>query len=219
MKPQAGWDRLGATRARDDGKCFWGRAGDATLKFEEPLLHGDSLDTPGCDGALRNKNMYALDPDSANGFSIVAAIVIVISFVAMQALGWANFSNSVRLLLVSAAISTLVWWLFARKMTAKTANGSRTYVGVLGFQEFMNRVDADRLKTMPPDTFEKFLPYAMALGVEHHWAQAFAGIVKDPPSWYVASAPVHRIQSDFLFQFHEQHGYKHAAGLRFRPAG
>jgi uncharacterized membrane protein len=38
---------------------------------------------------------------------------------------------------------------------------------------------------MPSNTFEKFLPYAMALGVEHHWAQAFAGIVKDPPSWYV----------------------------------
>jgi uncharacterized membrane protein len=56
----------------------------------------------------------------------------------------------------------------------------------LGFQEFMNRVDADRLKIMPPSTFEKVLPYAMALGVEHHWAQAFAGIVKDPPSWYVA---------------------------------
>jgi uncharacterized membrane protein len=53
----------------------------------------------------------------------------------------------------------------------------------------MNRVDADRLKKMPPDTFEKFLPYAMALGVEHHWAQAFAGIVKDPPSWYAGSGP------------------------------
>jgi uncharacterized membrane protein len=26
----------------------------------------------------------------------------------------------------------------------------------------------------------------MALGVEHHWAQAFDGIVKDPPSWYVS---------------------------------
>jgi len=26
---------------------------------------------------------------------------------------------------------------------------------------------------------------AMALGVENRWAQAFAGIVKDPPSWYV----------------------------------
>jgi uncharacterized membrane protein len=49
----------------------------------------------------------------------------------------------------------------------------------------MNRVDRDRIQRMPPDTFEKFLPYAMALGVEHHWAQAFAGIVKDPPRWYV----------------------------------
>ena len=49
----------------------------------------------------------------------------------------------------------------------------------------MNRVDGERLKKMPPTTFEKFLPYAMALGVEHHWAQAFVGIVKDPPSWYV----------------------------------
>jgi uncharacterized membrane protein len=49
----------------------------------------------------------------------------------------------------------------------------------------MNRVDGERLKIMPPTTFEKFLPYAMALGVEHHWAQAFSGIVKDPPQWYV----------------------------------
>jgi len=50
----------------------------------------------------------------------------------------------------------------------------------------MNRVDKDRIQRMPPDTFEKFLPYAMALGVENHWAQAFDGIVKDPPSWYVS---------------------------------
>jgi len=62
-------------------------------------------------------------------------------------------------------------------------------VAILGFQEFMNRVDADRIKRMPPDTFEKYLAYAMALGVEQHWAQAFAGIVKDPPNWYVGSTP------------------------------
>jgi uncharacterized membrane protein len=29
----------------------------------------------------------------------------------------------------------------------------------------------------------------MALGVEQHWAQAFAGIVKDPPNWYVGPTP------------------------------
>jgi len=135
--------------------------------------------------ALKNKGIYLLDPDSANGYSVVAAIAIVAVFGILQYLGWANFFNSALLLVVCVPLSALIFWLFARVMSAKTMKGARTQVAVLGFQEFMNRVDADRLKVMPPTTFEKFLPYAMALGVEHHWAQAFAGIVKDPPQWYV----------------------------------
>jgi hypothetical protein len=137
---------------------------------------------------LKSKGIYTLDPESANGFSIAAAIGIVMVFAVVQFMGWADFLSSVPILVVSLLISAVIWWLFARVMTAKTLKGARTHIAVLGFQEFMNRVDGDRLKTMSSDTFEKFLPYAMALGVEHHWAQAFAGIVKNPPSWYVAPA-------------------------------
>jgi hypothetical protein len=138
--------------------------------------------------ALKQKGIYTLDPESANGYSIGAAFCILVSFAVFQFLGWADFLTSAPMIVGCVLISALIWWLFARFMTAKTLKGARTHIAVLGFQEFMNRVDADRLKTMPPDTFEKFLPYAMALGVEHHWAQAFAGIVKDPPSWYAAPA-------------------------------
>jgi Predicted membrane protein (DUF2207) len=133
---------------------------------------------------LKNKGLYLLDPDSANGYSVVAAIGILIPFAILQFIGWANFFNSIPLLIACIVISVVIWFLFARQMTAKTVKGARTRIAVLGFQEFMNRVDAERLKRMPPTTFEKYLPYAMALGVEHHWAQAFAGIVKDPPQWY-----------------------------------
>ena len=136
--------------------------------------------------ALKNKGVYTLDPESANGYSIAAAVVIALIVVGVQVLGWMNVFNSVPLLIVSFLVSALIWWLFARQMTAKTVTGARLHIAVLGFQEFMNRVDKDRIQRMPPDTFEKFLPYAMALGVEHHWAQAFDGIVKDPPSWYVS---------------------------------
>ena len=145
-----------------------------------PIIRQDIM------AALKNKGIYLLDPESANGYSIVAAIGILIPFGIFQYMGWANFLSSVPLLVVSVLVSAVIWWLFARVMTAKTVKGGRVHVAVLGFQEFMNRVDGERLKLMPPTTFEKFLPYAMALGVEHHWAQAFAGIVKDPPSWYVA---------------------------------
>ena len=136
--------------------------------------------------SLKSKGIYALDPESANGYSLVAGVVIAILVVGVQVMGWMNLLYSVPLVIGSVLVSAVIWWLFARKMTAKTVSGARTQVAVLGFQEFMNRVDADRIKRMPPDTFEKFLPYAMALGVEHHWAQAFDGIIKDPPSWYVS---------------------------------
>jgi hypothetical protein len=145
-----------------------------------PIIREDIM------SALKRKGIYLLDPESANGYSIGAAIAILIPFAIFQYMGWANFFNSTPLLIVCIPLSLVIWWLLARVMTAKTVKGARTRVAVLGFQEFMNRVDAERLKIMPPTTFEKFLPYAMALGVEHHWAQAFAGIVKDPPQWYVS---------------------------------
>ena len=135
--------------------------------------------------ALKLKGIYLLDPQSANGYGVVAAILILAPFGIMQYLGWANFFNSAILLIVSVGTSAIIWWLFARVMTAKTVKGAQVRIQVLGFQEFMNRVDAERLKVMPPTTFEKFLPYAMALGVEHHWAQDFAGLIQTPPQWYV----------------------------------
>jgi uncharacterized membrane protein YgcG len=136
--------------------------------------------------SLKSKGMYSLDPESANGYSVVAAVVIALAVFGLHYLDWINLFNSIPLFIGSAAVSAIIFWLFARQMTAKTVRGARTQVAILGFQDFMNRVDADRIKRMPPDTFEKFLPYAMALGVEHHWAQAFAGIIKDPPTWYVS---------------------------------
>ena len=144
-----------------------------------PMIRQDIM------AALKTKGIYLLDPESANGYSVGVAVAILVPFGIFQFLGWANFFTSAPLLIVCIPLSAVIWWLFARVMTAKTVKGARTRVAVLGFQEFMNRVDADRLKVMPPTTFEKFLPYAMALGVEHHWAQAFSGIVKDPPQWYV----------------------------------
>jgi uncharacterized membrane protein YgcG len=148
-----------------------------------PIVREDIMST------LKRKGMYMLDPDSANGYSIAAAITIAVVVAGVQVLGWANLFNSVLLAIISILISAVIWWLFARQMTAKTLLGARTRIAVLGFEEFLNRVDADRIKRLPPDTFEKFLPYAMAFGVEHHWAQAFAGIVKDPPSWYAGPGP------------------------------
>jgi uncharacterized membrane protein len=138
-------------------------------------------------GALKSKGMYTLDPTSASGYQGLGLILVLLPYFALQVFGFADFLSSVPLAIGSGLIGAAIIVLFGRQLTATSMKGARTQVQIKGFQEFMNRVDADRLKRMPPDTFEKFLPYAMALGVEHRWAKAFEGIIQNPPSWYQGS--------------------------------
>ena len=138
---------------------------------------------------LKRKGMYSVDPDSAHAYVLVGVLFTAIPFVIAQLLGWADILSSPGLLILAALISLIIVFIFARIMTAKSLKGVRTKVHILGLQEFINRVDADRLRRMPPDTFEKILPFAMALGIENRWAKAFQGIVQNPPTWYVGPTP------------------------------
>jgi len=56
----------------------------------------------------------------------------------------------------------------------------------LGFKEFLYRVERYRLQDLTPETFEKYLPYAMVFGIEKKWAKRFEGIIIQTPSWYTS---------------------------------
>ena len=86
-----------------------------------PLIRTDIM------SALKQKGVYALDPESANGYSAGAAVCILIPFAVLQFLGWVNFFSSVPMVVVSVLIAAVIWWLFARVMTAKTLKG-RAYL-------------------------------------------------------------------------------------------
>jgi uncharacterized membrane protein len=75
-------------------------------------------------------------------------------------------------------------------MPARTQEGARAHAWLRGFEEFLSRVEKDRLQRMieSPEAFERFLPFAMAFGVERNWARAFEGIARQPPQWYHSSA-------------------------------
>ena len=58
----------------------------------------------------------------------------------------------------------------------------------LGFEDFLSHVEADHLARTPqsPANFDKYLPFAMALGVETKWVGAFNGMLTQP-SWYLTT--------------------------------
>ena len=136
--------------------------------------------------ALMADGYYLHRPDTVRQGYIGAGIVIgILLFVFGGALGAAT--GVAHLTWVIAAIFTAaVICIFGWFMPARTLTGARTLEKVLGFEQFLERVESDRLERIvkTPEMFEKFLPYAMALRCEKKWVAAFAGIAMQPPQWY-----------------------------------
>jgi uncharacterized membrane protein YgcG len=88
--------------------------------------------------------------------------------------------------IVAAVLTGLGLGAFAVVMPARTVFGTRTLEQVLGFEDFLRRVESDRFERIikTPEMFEKYLPYAMALKVDRNWCGAFKDIYREPPSWY-----------------------------------
>lgn len=93
-------------------------------------------------------------------------------------------------IIVSGVVIVVIGWF----MPKLTAQGARARDHVLGFRRYLSVAEKDRLEfhnapNLEPTTFEKYLPYALALGVSDEWTKQFAGFYaeKAQSSWYSSS--------------------------------
>ncbi len=135
---------------------------------------------------LRRKRLY-VDPRRVTAQRLAAVLLVVVLMLAAQAAGWFAVAQSGLLALVAMASFVLVVLLFTRGVDHRTARGAQVLAELRGFQMFLDSVEADRMERVTPELFERFLPYAVALGVEHHWAAAFSTISSGPPLWWDAA--------------------------------
>jgi len=80
-------------------------------------------------------------------------------------------------LLALPLVLSSFWWI-----AAPTPEGRVVLDHIAGFKQYLSITEGERLDRMtsPEDTpaiFEKYLPYAIALGVENRWAKRFAGVL------------------------------------------
>jgi uncharacterized membrane protein len=136
--------------------------------------------------ALMGDGYYLHRPDTVRQGYIGAGLIIgiLIAFFGGNlgaATGVARFTWILAGIFTGGVICIFGWF-----MPARTITGARTLAKVLGFEDFLGRVESDRIERLEktPELFEKFLPYAMALHVEKKWVQAFSGIAMQPPQWY-----------------------------------
>ncbi len=108
------------------------------------------------------------------GFSLpfFAAEVVVIGILASQV------SVTLPAILISAIVINL---LFHHLLKAPTRAGRRLLDEMEGFRQFLEVAEREEMNfrnppEKTPELFERFLPYALALGVEQHWMERFAGL-------------------------------------------
>lgn len=102
------------------------------------------------------------------------------------------------LITLPLALSAFRW------MAAPTRDGRKLMDEIAGFEKYLSVTETQRLETLhppqeTPELFERYLPHAIALGVENRWAARFAGVLAaasaDPnrggsPGWYSGSQNV-----------------------------
>lgn len=136
--------------------------------------------------ALMKRGYFLHRPDYVRSGYIGGAVVVGLFFVfggnwVTQRTGMTLLPFIVAGILCAGIIAGFGWF-----MPARTASGVKALEDILGFEDFISHVEAGRMDrvSQTPETFEKFLPYAMALGVEKKWVGAFQNIYSQPPSWY-----------------------------------
>ena len=100
--------------------------------------------------------------------------------------------------------------LFYHLLKAPTVTGQKLMSKIEGFKMYLTIAEEERLKHLhPPDVtqevFEKYLSYAMALGVENEWAEKFEQYIKSVSidvdrisiTWYRGSSLSHFNASSF----------------------
>jgi uncharacterized membrane protein YgcG len=80
------------------------------------------------------------------------------------------------LLTLPLVLSAFAW------MSAPTKEGRALMDRIAGFEQYLSITEEDRLEAMhppekTPELFERYLPYAISLGVENRWADKFAAVL------------------------------------------
>ena len=123
--------------------------------------------------------------DSSTGKCLLS-IISLVAFAITFALGMPLFIAALNSgwwqplalpLLSLPLVVSAFWWI-----AAPTDEGRKVLDHIAGFKQYLSITERERLDRMTapmdtPEIFERYLPYAIALGVENRWADRFSGIL------------------------------------------
>ncbi len=134
------------------------------------------------------EGFFTAEPDNVRmawtgGGALLLVLAILFGFFAIPSVG--NIAEALILLPVGLGIASVALMIAGSAMPAKTRKGAEQAALWRAFRTYLQRIEQYANLETATDQFDRYLPYAIAFGLERTWIRAFARVPSTPvPYWY-----------------------------------
>jgi uncharacterized protein (TIGR04222 family) len=112
------------------------------------------------------------------GFLVALILGVLTAIMALAGVpGWGWF-------VLGSIVSVIIVWVFAPHMPQRTPKGAQEQKKWEAFRNYLHDLTRFQEMESAKENFEKYLPYAIAFGVEKQWVRRFENLTVSSPEWY-----------------------------------
>jgi uncharacterized membrane protein YgcG len=126
----------------------------------------------------RWKTIFRLIP--VVGIVVAIAIVIIVG----------GFSGWIFFPIVTSFILAMLSRGLSNAMPRKTREGAESAAKWRAFRKYLEDIEKREKLEESKAIFEKYIPYAVAFGLEHSWVEKFMAVQAELPAWWTTTGPV-----------------------------
>lgn len=158
-----------------------------------PVIENALYESATKEGGLFQSNPNAVRSGYATIGVVLFVLTLVVGFCALGSLS--AYTSAAICPFIPLAGFGIGLAILSRAMPVKTRQGAEEAAKWQAFQTYLGNIQKYRNVAEATDQFEKYLPYAIAFGLERRWLNAFAQVPGLPspvpaPIWYRPYRPV-----------------------------
>ena len=152
-------------------------------------------------GLIRAWNMWRHSHGVVSKFAALFQMLFLVPFVAVGVFFVAGFASGVNWPVIAFLCAVIILnFVFYQLLKAPTLAGRKLLDNIAGFRHYVDIAEKHELdyrhpEGKTPELFERYLPFALALGIEQKWSEQFDEVIKSTsadgeayaPRWYSGS--------------------------------
>ena len=132
--------------------------------------------------------IYTYKPDgSRSRYTLAGIILLIFACITGCAVAWISTTYDLTELCpaVGIGLNAVLLLIVAKKLQARTRKGAEVRMRVEAFRRYLQNIEKYTDIKSAQALFDRYLPYAIAFGLDRTWIQKFSTVPTPAPSWYI----------------------------------